>query len=295
MCNKTDIMPRRSSLPPRPPPKRQIQRENSMKRLRRISATIEASTKSSEIALPSRRRTLSKSVSFDEVVMVRPVLPLSEYTDLEIISSWFLPVEKKRIKLEIHKIIKMVKERNTKSQKQFNVRGLEWLTDKEKTREKTRKQSVKDILHEQEFQRIKAKEADKSNDDSIIYDDKAFRKSYRRHSRAAAHHAHNMGKMDEMEAGIKPFMLAAHHSSGSLSTHSTRSSQSTRSTRSTSTKSVSARSTSTRSVRRANKTAPRRAGRRSSLEHKVMNKDLVINKELVIDGMVIDGMEPTPL
>merc|ERR1719261_1455095 len=52
-----------------------------------------------------QRQRPRKSVCFDEVVMVRPVLPLEQYTDQEIISSWYLPIEKKRMKQEIMSII----------------------------------------------------------------------------------------------------------------------------------------------------------------------------------------------
>merc|ERR1719343_1107830 len=159
-----------------------------------------------EIMSTSQRRLRipTKSVSFDEVVMVRPVLPLADYTDQEIISSWYLPVEKQRMRAEIMNIIKVVKKKNETSEKQFNVRGLEWLPEKDKTREKKRKSSIKEILNEQKAQREAHAAQQQQRDDqpsSITYDDKQFRKVYRRHSRAAMQLAQTMGKIDEMEGG----------------------------------------------------------------------------------------------
>ncbi len=149
-----------------------------------------------------------RNVSFDEVVMVRPVLPLEQYTDQEIISSWYLPIEKQRMKAEIASIIKVVKKKNETSGKKFNVRGLEWLAAKDKSRERRRKASVIEILNEQRVQRNNfANQMDfhlNESEHSMIYDFAQFRKVYRRHSRAAMQIAQTMGKIDEIEAGIRP-------------------------------------------------------------------------------------------
>ncbi len=216
-----------------------------------------------EFVMESSQRTRTR-VSFDEVVMVRPVLPLVEFTDEEIIASWYLPVEKQRMRAEIMSVVKVVKEKNRNSKKQFNVRGLEWLAQKDKCREKARKASINSILLEQESQRANSEEA-------VIYDAHRFRKAYKRHSRAALHTAVAMGKIDALDAGTmeasqmhktSSMMSLGKNGHSSLTKMGNESwnSNSTRSTRSTSTRSERSISTKGNGSRKT-----RRGARRFSL------------------------------
>jgi hypothetical protein len=221
MCVNTDRYPRRNSMTNGGPVKqRRFPRRHSMEsRPPRPSQEVYVDTyeahRVQEIMTNQQQRQLErarmrKNVSFDEVVMVRPVLPLEQYTDQEIISSWYLPIEKQRMKQEIAAIIKVVKKKNEKSGKKFNVRGLEWLATKDKSRERRRKASIIEILNEQRVQRNNcAHQMDFDLDNSdrstmMTYDFESFRKVYRRHSRAALQMAYTMGKIDEQEAGIVP-------------------------------------------------------------------------------------------
>jgi len=273
MCINTDCKkyPRRhsmsSSRPPRP--SKNIEESTPMM-IDSYEADRVDYLMASQRSQRSQRR-LRKSVSFDEVVMVRPVIPLAEFTDQEIINSWYLPVEKQRMRAEIMNILKVIKEKNKNSKKQFNVRGLEWLAQKDKVREKARKASINDILQEQSNQRANASESE----DGITYDSHRFRKVYRRHSKAAMHTAVAMGKIDAMEAETAPKlsnMVRGHSSMMSLGKKGNNSftsmgndswnSNSTRSTRSTSTRSSGERSISTKATG-SKKT--RRGSRRFSL------------------------------
>ena len=223
-----------------------------------------------------------KNVSFDEVVMVRPVLPLEQYTDQEIISSWYLPIEKQRMKQEIASIIKVVKKKNEKSGKKFNVRGLEWLAAKDKTRERRRKASIIEVLNEQRVQRNNfANQTDFDLDDSdrstmMIYDFASFRKVYRRHSRAAMQMAYTMGKIDEVEAGIVPAFngeasmssINSNDSGLSLSMRSNRSLRSQNSSHSRMSMSTHRRSSVTHLGSRKTRTGARRFSLGSSSHHK---------------------------
>lgn len=277
MCINTDCKkyPRRhsmsSSRPPRP--SKNIEESTPM-----MIDSYE--TEQVDFLIESQRsqrgqRRLRKSVSFDEVVMVRPVIPLAEFTDQEIINSWYLPVEKQRMRAEIMNILKVIKEKNKNSKKQFNVRGLEWLAQKDKVRERARKASINEILQEQANQRANASESE----DAIMYDSLRFRKVYRRHSKSAMHTAVAMGKIDamEVETASKPSMMVRGHSSmmslgkkgnnsfssnGNDSWSDSWKSNSTRSTRSTSTRSSGERSISTKATG-SKKT--RRGSRRFSL------------------------------
>jgi len=279
MCINTDCKkyPRRHSMSSSRPPRPSKNIEESTPTMidayeaGRIDYLME-----SQRSQRSQRR-LRKSVSFDEVVMVRPVIPLAEFTDQEIINSWYLPVEKQRMRAEIMNILKVIKEKNKNSKKQFNVRGLEWLAQKDKVRERARKASINDILQEQANQRANASESE----DAIIYDSHRFRKVYRRHSKPAMHTAVAMGKIDAMEAENitkPPSMMVRGHSSmmslgkkgnnsfsssnGNDSWNDSWKSNSTRSTRSTSTRSSGERSISTKATG-SKKT--RRGSRRFSL------------------------------
>lgn len=256
MCINADKYPRRNSTSSRPPrPMKNIEEPPMMidaYEAQRVEHLVESSQR-------TRRR-----VSFDEVVMVRPVLPLVEFTDKEIIACWYLPVEKQRMRVEIMSIVKVIKEKNRNSKKQFNVRGLEWLAQKDKCREKARKASINGILLEQESQRVNSEEA-------VIYDALRFRKAYKRHSRAALHTAVAMGKIDAMEAGTmetsqmhktSSMMSLGKKGNSSLTQMGNESwnSNSTRSTRSTSTRSERSVSTKGNGSRKT-----RRGARRFSL------------------------------
>lgn len=290
MCINTDAYPRRNSMSNGPVKNKMFPRRHSMtssrpprpsKSFNHTMAAMMIDTyevdRVNEIMNNSQRRLIrAKSVSFDEVVMVRPVLPLADYTDQEIISSWYLPIEKQRMRAEIMNIIKVVKKKNQTSGKQFNVRGLEWLAEKDKTREKKRKSSIKEILNEQKAQREahtanrhQPQQRDDQQSSSITYDFKQFRKVYRRHSRAAMQLAETMGKIDEMEGGNvqQPdmMMMMGHQSCSSLGSSGSRSTRSTRSTSSRS--SEYSRSTSQRSIstKGAKSSRTRRGSRRFSL------------------------------
>lgn len=143
-----------------------------------------------------------KSVSFHEVVVVRPVLHLSDYTDREIANSWFVLEDKQRMKSEILNTLKLAKEcKNDESFSSLDssssledelccTRGLERLSGR--TRER-RKIPIREILREQEAQR-----ASHESDQPFVYDHSRFRKIYKRYSRAARHHSHAVGLMDQM-------------------------------------------------------------------------------------------------
>jgi len=134
-----------------------------------------------------------KNVSFDEVVMVRPVLPLDMYTDNEIADCWYFPTDKKRFSQEILETLKKVKARE--SLEGCTVRGLEKYSQMGKSQEERRKFSVKVVLEEQEAQRALV-----NGDSSLVYDTTKMRKAYRKLSKAAQNLANAMGKLDEMEA-----------------------------------------------------------------------------------------------
>jgi hypothetical protein len=151
-----------------------------------------------------------KSVAFDEVVMVRPVLHLSDYTDQEVANTWLQLSDKQRTKIDVLNTLKLAKEAasNDKDNKDaVSTRGLEKLTDGGRTRER-RRISIREVLEEQESQRsvFKAKFSRKSKE-PLVYDTAKFRKAYKPHSRAARHVAHAVGKMDEMAAKDNSFIV----------------------------------------------------------------------------------------
>ena len=143
-----------------------------------------------------------KSVSFHEVVVVRPVLHLSDYTDQEIATSWYALEDKQRMKSEILNTFKLAKEcKNDESFSSLDssssledeiccTRGLERLSGR--TRER-RRIPIREILQDQEAQR-----ASHESDQPFLYDHSKFRKIYKRYSRAARHHSHAVGLMDQM-------------------------------------------------------------------------------------------------
>lgn len=59
---------------------------------------------------PPQQPIKKKSVSFCEVVIVRPVLHLTDFTDQEIIDSWYILADKQRIKSEILSTLRRYKE-----------------------------------------------------------------------------------------------------------------------------------------------------------------------------------------
>ena len=229
------------------------------------------------------RPQMRKSVSFDEVVMVRPVLALENYTDQEIISCWYLPIEKQRTKIEIMNIIKVVRKKNETSEKQFNIRGLEHFAAKDKTYEKKRKASIRDVLKEQKAQReayIKQQQKQRDDDQqqgSIVYDMKQLRKVYRRYSRSSSQLARAMGQIDEIEAGIVPktsFMKEGHDSFGSLGSCST---QSTQTSHSTNSEISSSRFNRSISAKGASSKRTRSGSKRFSLgSSRSANQDMII-------------------
>jgi len=147
-----------------------------------------------------------KSVAFDEVVMVRPVLHLSDYSDQEVANTWLQLSDKQRTKIDVLNTLKLAKEQasnDNKDNKDSNsvcTRGLEKLSDGGRTRER-RRISIREVLEEQESQRsvFNAKASSKSKE-PFVYDTTKFRKAYKPHSRAARHVAHAVGKIDEMAA-----------------------------------------------------------------------------------------------
>jgi len=145
-----------------------------------------------------------RSVSFHEVVMVRPVLHLADYTDEEILASWYVLEDKQRIKAEILSTLKVAKEcRHNSSFSSLDsssssedddccTRGLEKLADGGRIRER-RRVSIREVLEEQKAQR-----ASHEGDKPFSYDHSKFRKIYKPYSREARHHAHAVGLSDQM-------------------------------------------------------------------------------------------------
>ena len=140
-----------------------------------------------------------KKVAFDEVVMVRPILHLSDYTEEEIANSWISHADKKRIKFEIIKLMKQVKDNKENitphQHQQRCIRGLEKVGDGGKTKER-RKNPVKAILAEQEKQRAQSK----ASGEDFVHDTAQFREVYKSFSREARKIAQSMGKIDEAAA-----------------------------------------------------------------------------------------------
>jgi len=142
------------------------------------------------------------SVSFHEVVMVRPVLHLSEYTDQEIADCWYVLADKQRVKADVMKTLQQyAKDKKANLTSSVNTRGLEKLSDGGRTRER-RRISIREILEEQEGQRQEQSVSSQNQEEPspIIYDMNRFRKIYKPYSRAARHVAHAVGKIDELAA-----------------------------------------------------------------------------------------------
>lgn len=156
------------------------------------------------VVRPHSYEEVEKSVSFHEVVMVRPVLHLSDYTDQEIIDAWYVLEDKQRIKAEILSTLKFAKEckhhssfsslDSSSSAEDENgcTRGLEKLSDGGRTKQR-RRISIREILQEQAAQQA-AHEGDKP----FSINHSKFRKIYKQYSRAARQHAHAVGLMDQM-------------------------------------------------------------------------------------------------
>lgn len=147
---------------------------------------------------------VEKSVSFHEVVLVQPVLHLSDYTDQEIIDTWYALEDKQLIKAEILSTLRLAKEckhnssfsslDSSSSAEDENgcTRGLEKLSDGGRIKER-RRISIREILQEQAAQR-----ASHQGDKPFSINHSKFRKIYKQYSRAARHHAHAVGLMDQM-------------------------------------------------------------------------------------------------
>ena len=143
-----------------------------------------------------------KSVSFHEIVMVRPVLHITEYTDQEVRALWMVEEDRKRIKADILNTFVMVK-RVREGKFRGCTRGLEHLSDGGRHRER-RNISIREVLEEQERQRKIHKDNNKTNNnDGIVYDTARFQKVYKPHSRAARYQAHAIGKIDEQVAACQ--------------------------------------------------------------------------------------------
>ncbi len=156
------------------------------------------------VVRPHPYEQVEKSVSFHEVVMVQPVLHLSDYTDEEIIDTWYVLEDKQRIKAEILSTLKFAKEckhhssfsslDSTLSAEDENgcERGLEKLSDGGRIKER-RRISIREILQEQAAQR-----ASHEGDKPFSINHSKIRKIYKQYSRAARNHAHAVGLMDQM-------------------------------------------------------------------------------------------------
>lgn len=162
---------------------------------------------------------IKKSVAFDEVVMVRPVLHLADYTNEEIVNSWYLLEDKKRMKKEIMRALKKSKQDEEELMSNMNaswssmgsltsinsadsddeeycLRGLERLQDGGKSRDR-RRISIREVLKEQEAQRAAHKKVNKG--EPCLYDASKFRKIYRSFSRDARNIAQTAGQEDREE------------------------------------------------------------------------------------------------
>jgi hypothetical protein len=159
------------------------------------------------------------SVAFHEVVTVRPVLHLSEYTDQEITDCWYVLADKQRIKADVFKTLQQY----AKDKKENNettslcTRGLEKLSDGGRTRER-RHISIREILEEQESQRQEQQETGSTSTSTspMIYDTTRFRKIYKPHSRAARHVAQAMGKIDELAVTVAEEAVTSTNTSSSM-------------------------------------------------------------------------------
>ena len=159
---------------------------------------------------------IKKSVDFDEVVMVRPVLHLADYTNEEIVNSWYLIEDKKRMKKEIMRALKKVKQDEAElmsnmnaswssmgsltsvnsldsDEEEYCLRGLERLQEGGKSRDR-RRASIREVLKEQEAQRAVHKKVNKG--EPCLYDATRFRKIYRSFSKDARDMAQTLGQED---------------------------------------------------------------------------------------------------
>ena len=134
-----------------------------------------------------------KSVSFNEVVKVEPVLHVSEYTDQEKAECWFTPTDYIKIRHDVLKAIKLIK------CKLFTgcARGLEKWADGGKTR-KRRQMALWAVLDEQYEQCLQVEKQQGLS--YLIYDDVKFREVYRMYTDIAVVIAYSMGRIDEISA-----------------------------------------------------------------------------------------------
>lgn len=131
---------------------------------------------------------IKKHICFDEIVLVRPILHIDDYSDEECLKCWYPYKDKSRRKAELRDTLQLVREGKFVG----CTRGLESLSNSARDR---RKNSIQKVLEEQNAQRVKAK---RNRREHFVYDDVKLRKAYRPHSRAALEIAHAMAKIDEM-------------------------------------------------------------------------------------------------
>jgi len=136
-----------------------------------------------------------KTVSFDEVVMVRPALPRSRYSIEEINRCWYKKQDKKRFTEEIKETVKHAKDKK-KLGNDISLRGLEKYAPMAKAYEERRKQTVRAVLWEQAHQR---KSTNGAQNAVFAMDNTKLRKVYRKGTKPAQTLAHAMGKVDQLE------------------------------------------------------------------------------------------------
>jgi hypothetical protein len=138
---------------------------------------------------------IKKHICFDEIVIVRPVLHINDYTNEECLKCWYPYKNKNQRKAELRDTLQLVRDGKFVE----CTRGLERLSNGGRSRDR-RKNSIQDILEEQEAQRLRAKS---NRCEHFVYDDVKLRMAYRPHSRAALQIAHAMAKVDEMVVSRK--------------------------------------------------------------------------------------------
>jgi len=133
---------------------------------------------------------IKKHICFDEIVLVRPILHINDYTDEEYLKCWYPYKDKNQRKAELRDTLQLVRDGKFVE----CTRGLERLSNGDGSRYR-RKNSIQNILEEQEAQRVEAK---RNRRKPFVCDDVKLRMAYMPHSRAALQIAHAMAKVDEM-------------------------------------------------------------------------------------------------
>jgi len=139
-----------------------------------------------QVAVKDRK----KQICFDEIVLVRPILHIDDYTDEEWLKCWYPYKDKNQRKAELRDTLQLVRDGKFVE----CSRGLERLSNADRSRDR-RKKSIQNILEEQEAQRVEAK---RNRRKDFVSDDVKLRMVYMPHSRAALQIAHAMAKVDEM-------------------------------------------------------------------------------------------------